>query len=56
VHRKGEIDKIVKQMNDLSTLFREISGLVVEQGTVLDRIDFNVSDAARHTEAGNKEL
>lgn len=30
IYRKAEIDKIVKQMNDLSTLFRDISTLVVE--------------------------
>lgn len=48
LQRKGEIDKIVKQMNDLAALFREISTMVIEQGTLLDRIDFNVSDAAKH--------
>lgn len=56
ISRKAEIDKIVKQMNDLSELFREISTMVIEQGTLLDRIDFNVSDAARHVSAGNREL
>ena len=56
ISRKTEINKIVKQMNDLSELFREISTLVIEQGTLLDRIDFNVSDATRHVSAGNREL
>ena len=54
--RRGEIDRIVKQMNDLATLFREVSTMVIEQGTLLDRIDFNISDAAKHVGAGNKEL
>ena len=54
--RRGEIDRIVKQMNDLTTLFREVSTMVIEQGTLLDRIDFNISDAAKHVGAGNKEL
>jgi len=56
VHRKKEIDTIVKQMNDLAVLFRDVSTLVIAQGTLLDRIDFNVSDACKHVADGNKEL
>jgi len=32
-------------MNDLAEMFQDLSNLVVEQGTVLDRIDFNISDS-----------
>lgn len=56
VYRRQEIDKIVKQMNDLAALFRDVSTMVIEQGTLLDRIDFNVSDACKHVTDGNKEL
>ena len=40
--KKQEIDHIVNQMNNLSDLFRDVSNLIIEQGTVLDRIDFHI--------------
>ena len=32
-------------MNDLAELYKEMSRLVIEQGTVMDRIDQNVFEA-----------
>ena len=43
-------------MNDLAEMFQDLSNLVVEQGTVLDRIDFNISDSRQNIRKGNKEL
>jgi hypothetical protein len=40
--RDAEIIKIAQSITELSVLFRELSVLVIEQGTVLDRIDYNV--------------
>lgn len=37
-------------------IFKELSILVVEQGTVLDRIDYNVIEARNHVEKANKVL
>jgi len=37
-------------------IFKELSILVVEQGTVLDRIDYNVSEARKQVDDGKKEL
>ena len=54
--KKQEIEDIVAQMNGLSDLFRDVSNLVVEQGTVLDRIDFHIVDARGQVQKGNKEL
>ncbi len=36
-------------INDLAVLFKELSVLVVEQGTILDRIDFNIECAHKDT-------
>lgn len=32
----------VKSIEDLSTIFKELAVLVIDQGTILDRIDFNM--------------
>ena len=54
--RQGDIGKLVRQINELAVIFKELSILVVEQGTVLDRIDSNVSAARKQVEEGKKEL
>ncbi|CAI2374478.1 unnamed protein product [Moneuplotes crassus] len=51
-----EIEDMVKAANDLASLFKELSVLVIEQGTVLDRIDYNVETALVHTKKGRKHL
>ncbi|CAI2372082.1 unnamed protein product [Moneuplotes crassus] len=51
-----EIEDMVKAANDLASLFKELSVLVIEQGTVLDRIDYNVETALVNTKKGRKHL
>jgi len=43
--REKEIIRIAQSINDLAAIFKELSVLVIEQGTVLDRIDYNVEQA-----------
>jgi len=47
--RSNEIKTLVSTINDLAVLFKELSILVVEQGTVLDRIDYNIECAHKDT-------
>ena len=54
--RSQEITKIAKSINDLNSVFKELANLVVEQGTILDRIDYNMENVARDTATANKEL
>uniref|UniRef100_A0A3P8UZB8 Syntaxin-16 n=1 Tax=Cynoglossus semilaevis TaxID=244447 RepID=A0A3P8UZB8_CYNSE len=54
--REREIRQIVQSISDLNEIFRDLAGMVLEQGTVLDRIDFNVEQACVKTEDGFKQL
>jgi syntaxin 16 len=54
--RSKEIDNIVKSINDLADLFKELSVLVVEQGSMLDRIDYNIETTVAAVKQGHKEL
>ncbi|XP_066521149.1 syntaxin-16 isoform X3 [Hoplias malabaricus] len=54
--REREIRQIVQSISDLNEIFRDLGGMVVEQGTVLDRIDFNVEQACVKTEDGLRQL
>lgn len=51
-----EINNIVKSINDLAVLFKELSELVVDQGNILDRIDYNIEQAVRNTKKGKVQL
>ena len=55
-HKSKEVQNIAKSINDLAVLFKDLSTLVVEQGTILDRIDYNISEAKEHTTKANEAL
>ncbi|KAI8474871.1 MAG: Qa-snare protein, Tlg2/Syntaxin16-family [Monoraphidium minutum] len=54
--RDTEIRKVVETIVELATIMRDLSTLVVEQGTMLDRIDHNIQETAMKVEEGVKEL
>eukprot|EP00640_Fibrocapsa_japonica_P005698 CAMPEP_0113941088 /NCGR_PEP_ID=MMETSP1339-20121228/7088_1 /TAXON_ID=94617 /ORGANISM="Fibrocapsa japonica" /LENGTH=95 /DNA_ID=CAMNT_0000945135 /DNA_START=1 /DNA_END=288 /DNA_ORIENTATION=+ /assembly_acc=CAM_ASM_000762 len=54
--RDEEITKIVKSIQELSTIFKELAVLVIDQGTILDRIDFNMEQVVEHTKEGITQL
>ncbi|XP_009860254.3 syntaxin-16-like [Ciona intestinalis] len=54
--RESEIRSVVQSINDLAEIFSDLGNIVVEQGTVLDRIDYNVENAVVKTETGLGEL
>ena len=55
-HRTQEITKIAQSINELNSVFKELAVLVVEQGTILDRIDYNMENVVHDTNEANKEL
>lgn len=56
LHREREIEKIAQGVIDLSTLFQEMNAMVIDQGSLLDRIDYNVERTRDHTKEAEKEL
>ena len=54
--REREINQITQSIVALAEMFRELQTLVIDQGTILDRIDYNIEMAVAHTEEGVKEL
>ena len=54
--RDREILNIVKSINDLATIMKDLSLLVIDQGTLLDRIDYNMEQVAKSVEEGVVEL
>mmetsp|Transcript_53734 Transcript_53734/g.79855 ORF Transcript_53734/g.79855 Transcript_53734/m.79855 type:complete len:305 (-) Transcript_53734:82-996(-) len=50
--RDQEIANIAKSVQEIAEMFRDLSGLIIEQGTVLDRIDYNLEVALDRTKSG----
>ncbi|MES1909453.1 MAG: hypothetical protein MHM6MM_002186 [Cercozoa sp. M6MM] len=51
-----EVIHVARSVSELAVVFRELSVLVLEQGTILDRIDYHVEQARSNLERGNEEL
>nr|CEL70723.1 TPA: CBR-SYN-16 protein, related [Neospora caninum Liverpool] len=54
--RQGELAKIAQSMADLHQIFKDLSNLVIDQGTILDRIDYNVEQVLQNTTQANVQL
>jgi syntaxin 16 len=54
--RNEEIVKIAKSIEELAQIFRELAVLVIDQGTILDRIDYNMENAVEHAKQGVEQL
>lgn len=54
--RMQEIRDIAQQVEELGAMFNDIATMVHEQGSLLDRIDYNIDSADHSIAQGNKEL
>ncbi|KOB69583.1 Syntaxin-16 [Operophtera brumata] len=54
--REEEVNKIVRSITDLNDVFKDLSHMVNEQGTVLDRIDYNIEQTQVQVHEGYKQL
>ena len=56
VQREQEINDIAKGIIELADIFRGLQAMVIDQGTMLDRIDYNVERMAVDVKGAEKEL
>ncbi|CAH9145059.1 unnamed protein product [Cuscuta epithymum] len=54
--REREIQQVVESVNELAQIMKDLSVLVIDQGSIVDRIDHNVQNVAATVEDGLKQL
>lgn len=54
--REKEVMGIVKSIMDLNLIYKDLSQMVEEQGTIVDRIDYNVESTQTRVYEGYKQL
>ena len=54
--REREINEIAKSIYDLAEIFKDLQTLVIDQGTLLDRIDYNVEQMNVNVISAVREL
>ena len=54
--REREINDIAKGIIELSDIFRELQSMIIDQGTMLDRIDYNVERMVTDVKQADTEL
>jgi syntaxin 16 len=54
--REKDIIKIAQSINELATLFKELHRLIQDQGTILDRIDYNIEQTVVKVKKGRADL
>ncbi|RIA93624.1 t-SNARE [Glomus cerebriforme] len=54
--REREINEIAKSIHTIADIFKELQTLVIDQGTLLDRIDYNVEQMSVNVKSAVKEL
>ncbi|KAF1961913.1 t-SNARE [Byssothecium circinans] len=55
-HREREIEDIAQGIIELANIFQELQTMVIDQGSMLDRIDYNVERMATDVKEADKEL
>jgi len=56
MRRNRELTEIAKSIADLAVLFKDLSSMVIDQGTLLDSVEFNIEQTAVQMSQAVKEL
>ena len=56
MRRDSQLNNLLDNVNDLTQLFKDMQNLVMEQGSILDRIDYNIDIASTNISSGKKSI
>ena len=54
--RDEDLTNLLKSVNELAQIYKDMQTLVMEQGTILDRIDYNIDVASSNVSKGKKNI
>jgi len=54
--RDRELTEIAKSIGSLAELFKDLSAMVIDQGTLLDSVEYNIEQTAVHMSEAVREL
>ncbi|KAF8313473.1 t-SNARE [Clavulina sp. PMI_390] len=54
--RTRELNEIAKSISQLAEVFKDLQAMVIDQGTILDSIEYNIEQTAVHVQEAVKEL
>ena len=54
--RDNELNQLLTSVSDLAEIFKDMQSLVMEQGSILDRIDYNIDIASTNVIVGKKSI
>jgi len=54
--REREIEAIAQGVIELASIFQDLNSMVIDQGSLLDRIDYNVENTLTQVKEADKEL
>ncbi|CAI5756832.1 unnamed protein product [Candida verbasci] len=54
--REKEINQLAMGILEISTIFKEMETMVIDQGTLLDRVDYNLQNTVVDLKSSDKEL
>ena len=54
--RDQDLTNLLNSVNELAQIFKDMQTLVMEQGTILDRIDYNIDIASTNISKGKKNI
>lgn len=54
--RTRELNGIAKSITQLAEVYKDLQAMVIDQGTILDSIEYNIEQTAVHVQEAVKEL